>query len=185
MSTRADARANRRLLLTTAATVFKRDGADASMKSIAREAQVGVGTLYRHFPTRDALVQALYEDEIQRLCSAAEALLETQEAEAALRTWMHRFIDFMDGKKELGDVLKAVLVDEADRMRTRRRLADALQVLLAAGVQDQRFRMDVPAYDVLMALGGTVLIADGEAQTALRGRLVDLLIDGLRRSDGT
>ncbi|SHN09676.1 transcriptional regulator, TetR family [Actinacidiphila paucisporea] len=152
------------------------------MKVIAQEAGVGVGTLYRRFPTRDELVEATYRSETARLCEAAPDLLDAMPADRALRHWMGLFVTYMNAKHGMGDALRAILVDEADRMRTRFLLADAIGVLMARGAEDGTLRAE--AYDVLMGLGGVALIAGEPDRPALTGRLLDLLLDGLRPGTG-
>jgi AcrR family transcriptional regulator len=174
---RADARQNQERLLAVAAEALARDGADTSLKAVATEAGVGIGTLYRRFPTREALVEAVYRAEVARLCDAAPVLLAELPPLAALRTWMERFADFMDAKHAMADALKAVLASEDDRMRTRFLLRDALGVLLAAGAADGAVRPGLDPYDVLMGLGGMTLIAEGPESAR---RLIDLLLDGVR-----
>lgn len=178
---RADARLNEDRLLDAAARAFARDGSDASLKAIAKDAGVGIGTLYRRFPTRERLIEATYRNETARLCDAVPDLLRGIRAEAALRTWMDLFTDYMATKHGMADALHAVLVTRGDlRMRTRDLLTEALAALMAAGVADGTLRPDVDADDVLMGLGGVTLIAGGPEQRELAGRLLDLLLDGLR-----
>lgn len=173
---RADARQNQERLLTVAAEALARDGADASLKAIAQEAGVGIGTLYRRFPTREALVEAVYRAEVARLCDAAPELLTQEPPLDALREWMGRFVDFMAAKHAMADALKAVLASEDDRMRTRFLLRDALAVLLDAGAAESVVRPGLDPYDVLMALGGVTLIAEGPEAAR---RLLALLVEGL------
>jgi AcrR family transcriptional regulator len=177
---RADAQANHDLLLGAAAQAFARDGSEASLKAIAKDAGVGIGTLYRRFPTREQLVEATYRSEVARLCAAAPELLETLAPTAALRAWMDRFVDFMATKNAMADVLRTVLVSETDRMATRALLADALASLMAAGIAEGTVRADLDPMDVLMGLGGVTLIAGRPDQRELAGRLLDLLMAGLR-----
>jgi AcrR family transcriptional regulator len=177
---RADALRNETRLLEAAARAFARDGADASLKAVAQDAGVGIGTLYRRFPTREALVEATYRNETERLCAAATVLVESTDPRRALRQWMDRFTDFMATKHGMSDALKLVLqADGQLRTSTRDLLADAIATLVTAGVEAGQLRPDVPAEDVLMALGGIMLIAGEPAQRALAGRLLDLLVDGL------
>jgi AcrR family transcriptional regulator len=178
---RADAQQNQERLLQVAAQAFAREGTGASLKAIAKEAGVGIGTLYRRFPTRETLVEAVYRNEVASLCAAAPDLLTSQSALDALRAWMGRFVDLMAAKHGMGDALRAVLVSEDDRMRTRYLLRDALAVLLDAGVADDVIRAGLDPYDVLMALGGMTLIAEGADQRGMALRLVDLLISGIAR----
>jgi AcrR family transcriptional regulator len=178
---RADARLNRDRLLDSAARAFARDGAEASLKAIAKDAGVGIGTLYRRFPTRERLVEATYRNETARLCAAAPDLLRVRPAAEALRVWMDHFVDFLATKRGMADALRAVLVADGElRMQTRDLLTDALATLLTAGIAEGALRPDIDPNDVLMGLGGVTLIAGEPDQRALAGRLLDLLIDGLR-----
>ena len=178
---RADAQQNQERLLAVAAEAFAAEGTGASLKAIAKEAGVGIGTLYRRFPTRETLVEAVYRNEVARLCGAARDLLAEASPVDALRAWMVQFVDLMATKHGMGDTLRAVLVSDDDRMRTRYLLRDALVVLLDAGVADGTIRDGLDPYDVLMGLGGLTLIAEGNGQRELALRLVDLLINGLAR----
>lgn len=178
---RADAQQNQERLLAVAAETFAREGTGASLKAIAMRAGVGIGTLYRRFPTRETLVEAVYRNEVTRLCAAAPELLTGNEPVDALRAWMARFVDLMATKHGMGDALRAVLVSEDDRMRTRYLLRDALAVLLDAGAARNVIRAGLDPYEVLMALGGMTLIAEGDDQRAMALRLVDLLISGIAR----
>lgn len=178
---RADAQDNHDRLLDAAARAFARDGVETSLKAIAQDAGVGIGTLYRRFPTRETLVEATYRNEVARLCAAAPELLDTLSSVDALRTWMDRFVDFMSTKHAMADALRAVLASQDDIMKTRGLLAGALTALISAGVAEQTIRADVAASDVLMSLGGVTLIAGELDQRDLAGRLLDLLMDGLRR----
>jgi AcrR family transcriptional regulator len=174
---RADAQLNHERLLAAAAQAFARDGAEASLKDIAKDAGVGIGTLYRRFPTRELLVEATYRNETTRLAEAAPALLEKLDPVQALRTWIDQFIAYVATKHGMVESLKVVLDDER-RLESRKLLLDALGVLLAAGVEVGAVRNEVPAEDVLMSLGGITLIAGDDR--ALAARLSDLLVVGLR-----
>lgn len=178
---RADAQQNQERLLAVAAETFAREGTGASLKAIAKQAGVGIGTLYRRFPTRETLVEAVYRNEITRLCAAAPDLLTANTPLDALRAWTTQFVDLMATKHGMGDALRAVLVSDDDRMRTRHLLRDALAVLLDAGVADGTIRAGLDPYEVLMALGGMTLIAEGNDQRAMALRLIDLLISGIAR----
>ncbi|MGX6603466.1 TetR/AcrR family transcriptional regulator [Micromonosporaceae bacterium Da 78-11] len=177
---RADAQENHDRLLDAAGRAFARDGADASLKAIALDAGVGIGTLYRRFPSRDRLIEATYHHETARLCAAAPALLDTTDPVSALRGWMDRFVDYLGVKHGIGAALPAILASDGDqRMRTRDLLTEAVATLIRAGVEQDRIRADVDPYDVLMGLGGVALIAGRQDQRALAGRLLDLLLDGV------
>ncbi|GIF66533.1 TetR family transcriptional regulator [Asanoa ishikariensis] len=180
---RADARANHDRLLAVAADAFAREGTDASLKAIAREAGVGIGTLYRRFPTREALIEAVYRNEVERLCAAAPELLATAPPAVALTAWMERFVDFMAAKRGMGEALRAVLLSADDRSQTRAQLRGALATLLEAGEAEGVVRAGVDPYDVLLGLGGITLIAGAERERELASRLIDLLLHGIN-SDG-
>jgi AcrR family transcriptional regulator len=176
---RADAQRNEDRVLEAAAAAFARDGADASVKDIARAAGVGVGTVYRRFPSKELLIEAVYRREVQILCDAAPELAAVSPAPDALRAWMGRFIDFMAAKQAMADALRVILTDDDERLQTREMLADAIGVLLSAGAGQGRIRDQVGAYDVLMALGGISLIAGTERRPDLAARLIDLLLHGV------
>jgi AcrR family transcriptional regulator len=178
---RADAQLNHDRLLEAAARAFARDGADASLKAIAQDAGVGIGTLYRRFPTRDDLIEATYRNETTRLCERAAELLATSPPRDALRRWMDGFVDYMSTKHGMSDALPGILAaQEGLRLHTRDLLRDAIDLLLAAAAADGTIRADVPADDVMMALGGITMIAGHESQRELASRLLDLMLDGLR-----
>jgi AcrR family transcriptional regulator len=175
---RADARRNRDQLLAVAVRAFSQDGPDVPLDAIAREAGVGIGTLYRHFPTREALVEAAYRTELDRLCDAAPVLLAELPPAEALRAWMDRFVDYMTTKRGMADALKAVIASGGNPYaHSRDRMITAVESLLAAGGSAGALRADVTAADVLAGLSGVTLAAAGRDQA---GRLLDLLLDALR-----
>jgi AcrR family transcriptional regulator len=178
---RADAQRNRDRLLQVALSEFTRMGSAATLDAIAKTAGVGPGTLYRHFPTREALVEAVYRNEVTRVCEAAPALLDEHAPAAALRTWMDRFIDYMTTKTGMADALRALMVDgETCFAESRERLRSAIAVLVEAGARDGTLRSDVDPADVLAALIGVALAAGQPDQREQAGRLLDLLMAGLR-----
>jgi AcrR family transcriptional regulator len=178
---RSDALQNRELLVAVAARAFAEDGAEATLKEIAQRAGVGIGTLYRHFPTREALVDAVYSVETARLCDSAAELLDELDPLEALREWTLRFLDYMVTKRGMADVLHAILTqDEARRLDTRARLAGALEQLVRAGQGAGQLRPDLEVADLFMALGGFVLMLEHEqGGHAPATRLLDLLLVGL------
>jgi AcrR family transcriptional regulator len=176
---RADARRNEDRVLEAASAAFARDGSDASVKEIARAAGVGVGTVYRRFPSKELLIEAIYRREVRLLCDAASELAASMPAADALRAWMGRFIDFMAAKHVMADALRVILTDDDERLQTRALLADAIGLLLVAGADQGTTREQVGAYDVLMALGGISVIADTERRPELAARLIDLLLHGV------
>ncbi|MGW3915892.1 TetR/AcrR family transcriptional regulator [Streptomyces sp. NPDC005070] len=178
---RADAQRNEDRLLEAAAAAFAREGMGASVKDIARAAGVGVGTLYRRFPSKELLVAAIYRLEVQRLCEVAAQLAATQPPVDALRQWMERFIDFMAAKQGMADALRAVLTDDSEKLETRAVLTDAIDRLLRPAQGPSVARKGVQAQDVLMALGGISLMAGNEDRRDLATRLIDLLLHGIVR----
>jgi AcrR family transcriptional regulator len=173
---RADAQENHDRVLEVAARTFEREGTGASLKAIAREAGVGIGTVYRRFPTREALVEAVYRQEVDHLCAAGADLARRRPGAIALRDWMEEFVDFMAAKRGLGDSLRAVLTSDDEKQETRDRLRETIAGLLTGpGV-----RPGIEPNDLLMALGGITLIAADEGQRELASRLVELLLDGVR-----
>lgn len=178
---RADARRNRDRLLDAAVRAFSADGPEASLDAIAKRAGVGIGTLYRHFPTREALVEAVYRNELEKLCDAAAGLLETTPPDEALRAWMDRFVGYMATKRELADALRAVIVSGGNPFaQSRDRLTTAITTLLRAGATAGSVRADVRPGDVLASLSGITLAAGDPGRHDQAGRMLDLLMDGLR-----
>jgi AcrR family transcriptional regulator len=179
-SLRADAQANYDRLLEVAARAFAADGADASLKAIAAEAGVGIGTLYRRFPAREDLIEATYRNETARLGELAAGLLAERDPVDALRTWMERFTGYMLTKRGMADALPAILAArDGLRLHSRQILTDAVETLLAAGIAAGRLRPDLDAADVLLALGGITLISEHEDQRELASRLISMLLGGL------
>jgi AcrR family transcriptional regulator len=178
---RADALRNRERLLEAAIQAFSRPGPEVTLDAIAREAGVGIGTLYRHFPTREALVEAAYRNELARLCDAAADLLAEQPPDAALRAWMDRFVDYMTTKRGMADALKAVVASGGNPFaHSRDRMTEALGLLLGAGAAAGTLRPDADPADVLTGLSGISLAAGDADRRDQAGRLLDLLVDGLR-----
>src|ERR1700722_1800300 len=161
MALRADAQRNRERLLEVAARVFAQAGPDVTLEAIAKEAGVGIGTLYRHFPTREALVDAAYRNELARLCDSVDELLRELPPDQALRVWMDRFVDYMTTKRGMGDALRALIASGGDPFsQSRDRLTAAVAALLQAGVAAGTLRPDVSADDVLVGLSGITLAID-------------------------
>ncbi len=182
---RADARRNRDLLLAAAIAAFSTPDADVALESIARDAGVGIGTLYRHFPTRESLVEAAYRSELERLCDAVPALLSDNQPDVALRAWMDLFIDYMATKRGMAEALRAVIASGGNPFaHSRELLLAAVSALLVAGVEKNTLRSDVGAPDVLASLSGISLAVGDPAQREQASRLLDLLVDGLRFGAG-
>ena len=178
---RADARRNRDRLLSAAVRAFSQDGADVTLDSIAKDAGVGIGTLYRHFPTREALIEAAYRSELARLCDAVPDLLQDMRPDEATRAWMDRYIEYMTTKRGMADALRAVIASGGTPYaQSRDRLITAITSLLQAGAASGTLRADIEPADVLASLSGISLAAGEPAQRAQARRLLDLLMDGLR-----
>ncbi|HZG89908.1 MAG TPA: TetR family transcriptional regulator [Pseudonocardia sp.] len=179
---RADARRNRERLLAAAVRAFATPGgAEVTLDSIAKAAGVGIGTLYRHFPTREALVEAAYRSELARLCDAVPDLLATLPPDAAVRAWMDRFVDYMTTKRGMADALHAVIASGGNPFaQSRERMVGAIATLLDAAAAAGTVRADVAPADVLTSLSGVSLAAGAPEQRAQAGRILDLLMDGLR-----
>jgi AcrR family transcriptional regulator len=178
---RADAQRNRDRLLEVAVRAFSTEGPEVTLEAVAKEAGVGIGTLYRHFPTREALVEAAYRSELLRLCAAADELVAEEPGDVALRTWMDRFVDYMTTKRGMADALRAVIASGLNPYaESRDRLLAAIGTLLRAGIEARTVRSDVEAADVLASLTGVSLAAGEPAKREQAGRMLDLLMDGLR-----
>jgi AcrR family transcriptional regulator len=177
---RADARRNRDRILSTAVAMFARDGLDATLDRIAKEAGVGPATLYRNFPTREALIEAAYRDQLRQLCEAAGELLAAHPPRRALRAWMSRFMEYVNTKIGMADALR-VLIDSGVNPydHTGELLRESVSELLAAGVADGSIRSDVAAGDIVASLMGIAMTSGKPPQPDLAERLLDLLLDGL------
>jgi AcrR family transcriptional regulator len=178
---RADAERNRLRLLDIARAAFASGEQTVSLEQIARDAGVGIGTLYRHFPTREALVEALYRQELDELCASPAELLQTLEPERALRAWMDRFRGYVVAKREMAETLRAVFASGSFTVPgIREELSAAVQQILAAGAADHSLRADVHAGDVVASVVGmcaATSLAGGDEQLE---RMLDLLIDAVR-----
>jgi AcrR family transcriptional regulator len=178
---RADAARNRDTLLAVATRVFAAAEIEPSMRAIAREAGVGIGTLYRHFPTREALVEAVYRDQVVRLTSGARELLAATAPAAALRRWMDLFGEWIATKNGMLDTLLAVIESGAvGHARTRDEILNAISAILEAGRAAGDLRPDVTAEEVAASLIGIFTVAHQPGHTVTADRLLDILIDGLR-----
>lgn len=178
MPQRSDAQQNRAAILAVAREMLIEDG-DASLNSIAKRAGVGPGTLYRHFPNREALVLAVFRSEVQKLVDWAPELLRTEPPLVALRRWFQRLAGQIVIKRGLGDALTAVSHDAVTN-ETYGPVIGAITTLLRAGEADGVIRPGLDPDDVLLMMG-CVWRAEGPAQAE---RLLDLVIDGLRVSGG-
>jgi AcrR family transcriptional regulator len=179
-SIRSDARRNREKLLEVATAAFAAaDGRPVSLESIARDAGVGIGTLYRHFPNREALVEAIYRAESAEVAATAERLLNRHPPKVALRRWMDRYASFVAAKRGMAESLRAMVDSGAlEPSQMRANIAGAVETLLGAGADDGSLRADVRADDVVSSLLGIFLTSGSPEQT---GRMLDLLVAGIAR----
>jgi AcrR family transcriptional regulator len=177
-SVRSDARRNRDKLLQVATAAFAAgQGRPVSLESIARDAGVGIGTLYRHFPSREALVEAIYRAELAEVAAASDQLLGRHPPKMALRRWMDRYAGFVAAKRGMAESLHAIFDSGAmEPSQTRDSIVGAVDLLLRAGADDGTLRSDVRADDVVSSLIGIFLASASPEQT---GRMLDLLVAGI------
>jgi AcrR family transcriptional regulator len=178
---RVDALRNRDRLLKAAKTVFSAGGPDASLEAVARAAGVGIGTLYRHFPTREALFEAVYRHEVQQLADLAERLKKEAQPIEALRQWMRSIVKFVATKKGMSAALALALAKDSDLVSdSSDRLTRAISLLLEQAVAAGEVRSDVGPEDLLRAIVGMCYTHDQPGWQKNVLRLVDIFVDGLR-----
>ncbi|HEX2665609.1 MAG TPA: TetR/AcrR family transcriptional regulator [Candidatus Acidoferrum sp.] len=178
---RADAERNRVRILEVAKEAFSRSGANASLDDIAKQADVGPGTLYRHFPARDALLEAVYRTEVEKLAAAERKFAETMPPLEALRAWMLLFVDYIATKKIIGPALNTLAggpskVFEASYAQ----IWEAIRTLVKRAIQNGDIRKDLDPIDLLRALIGVSNVASSPDWQQSARRLVDILITGSR-----
>jgi len=180
---RADAARNRARLLEAATRLFAERGSGTSLEDVARAAGVGIGTLYRHFPTRDDLVAGVYQAQVEALDQRSRELAAGDDPGEALRGWMRGFVDFYAVKQGMVTLLRG-MVDgsRAEHFeQTRSTLQSAAERVLAPAVASGAVRADVSAPELLRALGGICLTSDPRTTAPSSTlALVDLVYDGLR-----
>jgi AcrR family transcriptional regulator len=178
---RADAARNRERVLEAAKTVFSAGGPEASLEAVARTAGVGIGTLYRHFPTREALFEAVYRREVQQLADLAKRLEEEAEPIEALRQWMRSFVKFVATKKGMSAALAFAVSKDSDLFSySSDLLTRAVGGLLSRAVTAGEIRNDISPEDLLRALVGMCYTHEQPGWQKNVLRLVDVFIDGLR-----
>ena len=178
---RADAQRNRDLILEVAKKAFTRSGANASLDDIAKEAGVGPGTLYRHFPTRDALLEAVYRNEVEKLAAAQRELSEQLPPAEALRAWMLLFVDYIAAKHIIAPALNTIVGGPSKLYEGSRTLVQgAIDALVKRAIQSGDIRRDLDPYDLLRALIGVSNVASSPDWQQSARRLVDILITGSR-----
>ena len=179
---RADSARNRQSLIDAAKAAFAQVGLNVSLEEIARRAGVGIGTLYRHFPTREAVVEAVYRREVEQLAEAAPLLLETSPAAEALHKWMHLFVDYIATKRLIAPSLGAAAARTSPLYATSAELITrALTMLVKRAVASGEVRKDIDPSDLLRAMVGVSYGNPDAGWQASARRLIDILMDGLRR----
>jgi len=178
---RTDAQRNRERILEVAKAAFAQSGASASLDEIAREASVGPGTLYRHFPTREALLEAVYRTEVEKLAAAQEEFARTLPPVEALRAWMLLFIDHIAAKKLIAPVFNTLVGDPNKVFEKSHALTwDAIRALVKRAIKSGDIRKDLDPIDLLRALIGVSNVSTSPGWQQSARRLVDILISGSR-----
>jgi AcrR family transcriptional regulator len=178
---RADAVRNRERVLEAAKAVFSAGGPDASLEAVAKRAGVGIGTLYRHFPTREALFEAVYRREVQQLGELAESLKSEASPVDALRRWLRSNVEFVATKKGMSAALALAMHSSSELTAySFERLTKAVGALLARAVAAGEIRSDISPEDLLRALVGMCYLHDQPGWQNSVVRLLDVFIDGLR-----
>ncbi len=179
---RSDAARNRQALIEAATRLFISAGADGepSLRLIAREAGVGIGTLFRHFPTREALVEAVYQDQVRRLTDGADQLLAAYPPAQAMRRWMDLFTEWMATKNGMLDTLRAMISDKRlGSGHTRAQLLAAIDKILAAGRAAGDISADATSEDIAAGLIGISVVAPVTTSGEQAARLLDIFMNGL------
>jgi AcrR family transcriptional regulator len=178
---RTDALRNRERILEVAKEAFTRQGANASLDEIAKQAGVGAGTLYRHFPTRDELVEGVYRNEVEKLAAAAGRFAETMSPIEALRAWMLLLVDYIAAKHIIAPALNSVVGGPSRLYEgSRTMIHGAIDELVKRAKRSGDLRRDLDAFDLLRALIGVSHVGSGADWQQSARRLVDILIAGSR-----
>jgi AcrR family transcriptional regulator len=178
---RADAQRNRKRILEVAKEAFTRFGAAASLDDIAKQAEVGPGTLYRHFPTRDALIEAVYRSEVEKMAAAERKFAETMSPVEALRTWMLLFVGHIAAKQIIAPALNSVAGGPSKLFEGSRDLVQgAIDAQVKRAIKSGDIRNDLVPCDLLRALIGEAHVASGTGWQQSARSLVDILIAGSR-----
>jgi AcrR family transcriptional regulator len=180
---RADAQRNRERVLDVAREAFTRSGANTSLDDVAKQAGVGPGTLYRHFPTREALLEAVYRTEVEKLAAAEGKLAEAMPPIEALRAWLLLFVDAVATKQIIAPALNTLVggpskVIEASYAQ----IHGAIRALVKRAIESGDIRRDLDPIDLLRALVGVSNVASGPDWQQSARRLVDILVAGSRRA---
>jgi AcrR family transcriptional regulator len=180
---RADAERNRERILEVAKEAFARDGANASLDDIAKQAAVGPGTLYRHFPTREELLQSVYRSELEKLAAAEKKFAQAMPPIEALRAWLLLFVDAIAAKQLIAPALNTLLGDPKKVFEASyAKMHQAIRALVERGVESGDIRKDLDPVDLLHALVGVANVSASPDWQQSAKRLVDILITGSRRA---
>jgi AcrR family transcriptional regulator len=178
---RTDAQRNRERILEVAKEAFTRRGTNTSLDDIAKQAEVGAGTLYRHFPTRDALIEAVYRTEVEKLAAAERKFAEAMPPIEALRAWMLLFIDYIATKQIIAPVLNTFVGGPTKLYEgSRAHIQGAIDGLVKRAIKSGDMRKDLEPFDLLRALIGVSHVASSPDWQQSAKRLVDILITGSR-----
>jgi AcrR family transcriptional regulator len=178
---RADAQRNRERILEVAKQAFTLSGADTSLDDIAKQSGVGPGTLYRHFPTREALLEAVYRTEVEKLAAAERKFAEALTPIEALRAWMLLFVDYIATKQLIAPALNTLVGDPKKVFEASyAQLHDAIRALVKRAIKSGDIRRDLDPVDLLRALVGVSNVASTPDWQQSARRLVDILITGSR-----
>jgi AcrR family transcriptional regulator len=178
---RADAQQNRKRILEVAKQAFTRSGANASLDDIAKQAGVGPGTLYRHFPTREELLKAVYRAELEKLAAAEQKFAQTMPPVAALRAWLLLFVDTIAAKHLIAPALNTLLGDPKKVFESSyAKMHQAIRTLVKRAVKSGDIRSDLDPTDLLWALVGVANVSSSPNWQQSAKRLVDILITGSR-----
>jgi AcrR family transcriptional regulator len=178
---RTDALRNRARILEVAKEAFTRSGANTSLDDVAKQAGVGAGTLYRHFPTRDELLEAVYRTEVEKLASAARKFAETLPPMEALRAWLLLFVDYIATKQIIAPALDALAGGSAKLFEASYgQVWEAIRALVKRAVKSGEIRKDLDPIDLLRALIGVANVAANPDRQQSARRLVDILVLGSR-----
>ncbi len=178
---RTDAQQNRDRILEVAKKAFTQSGVNASLDEIAKEAGVGPGTLYRHFPTREALIEAVYRSEVAKLAAAEREFTESMPPIEALRAWMLLFVDYIAAKHIIAPALNSIVGGPSRLFETTRgQIQGAIDSLVKRAIASGDIRKDLVPFDLLRALIGVSNVATTPDWQQSAKRLVDILITGSR-----
>ena len=178
---RTDALRNRERILEVAKAAFTRQGANASLEEIAKRAGVGIGTLYRHFPTRDALIEGVYRNEVEKLAAAASHFAKKMSPIEALRAWMLLLVDYIAAKHIIAPALNSIVGGPSRLYEgSRSMIQGAIDQLVKRAKKSGDLRRDLDAFDLLRALIGVSHVGSGADWQQSARRLVDILIAGSR-----